>query len=164
MIAITASGFIAAKPELQLLSRENCKCEFRVLSTRRVKSKDSGEWQSVFESAAFVAWGEDARRVAESLDKGSNVNCTGIQETSSWTKPGGEVAYSTKYRLTHFTKVYTPKRDASEPRGSSQPPRRSETPPRQPEFEAGDERDHSSYEHEHSSGTAKPADQQYLSM
>lgn len=102
MISITASGFIAGKPELQLVgAKRSRKCEFAVVDTRR--AFHNGEWQDVWERVTFVAWDEEAERIASTLDKGFTVCCTGLQETSPWTDSAGVTKKSVKYRLTAWS-------------------------------------------------------------
>lgn len=99
MITITASGFIAKKPELQLVgAKRTPKCEFDVVDSRR-EWRD-GQWETVWERATFVAWSEEAEKVAERLDKGYVVTCTGLQETSIWTDSSQTKRKTVKYKLT----------------------------------------------------------------
>ena len=99
MITITAAGFIGEKPELLLVGANNtAKCEFDVVWGRREYKR--GEWVTAWERATFVAWEAEAERIAERLDKGSTVTCTGLQETSTWQDKEGQKHRTTKYRLT----------------------------------------------------------------
>lgn len=101
MITCFAHGFIAEKPAVEMVGARSCKCEFNVLSSRSVKRGDG--WETVWERATFVAWDDEAERVATRLDKGSRVTCTGTQETSSWNDQSGKKRYITKYRLTSWS-------------------------------------------------------------
>jgi single-stranded DNA-binding protein len=99
MITITASGFIARKPELVLVgAKRTPKCEFTVCDVRR--DFQNGEWVDVWEYVTFVAWREEAEKVASRLDKGHTITCTGLQETSTWTDQQQVKHKSVKYRLT----------------------------------------------------------------
>ncbi len=99
MITIVATGFIPAKPELLLVgNKRRKKCEFTVVDSRRAWA--DGGWETVWERAVFVAWDEEAERVASTLDKGTNVTCTGMQETSKWVDNSGQARQAVKYRLT----------------------------------------------------------------
>lgn len=101
MITITAAGFLAEKPVLTVVSPTRCVCEFTVLSSR--SKKREGEWVKVWERAVFFVWGEEAEKVAKYLDKGSDVVCTGVQETETWTPRGTtETRFITKYKLTSW--------------------------------------------------------------
>ena len=99
MISITAAGFIGEKPELLLVGSNNtAKCEFDVVWGRREYKR--GEWVTAWERATFVAWEAEAEKIAERLDKGFNVTCTGLQETSTWQDKAGQKHRTIKYRLT----------------------------------------------------------------
>lgn len=100
MITITAHGFLAQKPELALVSASNSKCEFTVLWPRQARRNNS--WDTVWERAVFVAWNDDAEKIASRLDKGTTVTCTGLQETSQWEDKTGQKRFTTKYRLTSW--------------------------------------------------------------
>lgn len=98
MITINAAGFIPAKPELQLVGpKRQHKCEFTVVAQRRHFVK--GELETVWERAVFVAWDEEADRIASTLDKGMDVHCTGTQETSKWTDGGGQQRQTVRFKL-----------------------------------------------------------------
>lgn len=102
MISCFASGFIAEKPAVLMVSANQCKCEFTVLWSRPVRR--DGVWETVWERAVFVAWDEEAERVASRLDKGSRVTCTGTQETSSWLDGASQQRrYKTIYRLASWS-------------------------------------------------------------
>jgi single-stranded DNA-binding protein len=99
MISIFASGFIPAKPELLLVgNKRRKKCDFTVVDSRRAWV--DGGWETVWERVVFVAWDEEAEKVASMLDKGTNVSCTGVQETSKWSDGSGQTRQAVKYRLT----------------------------------------------------------------
>lgn len=100
MITCFAHGFIPDKPTVELIGANKAKCEFTVVSQRSVRRGEN--WETVWERAIFVAWDEEAERVASRLDKGTNVTCTGNQETSHWTDASGAKRYITKYRLTSW--------------------------------------------------------------
>ena len=101
MITRFAHGFIAEKPTVEMVGLRSCKCEFNALWSRREKRGDA--WETVWERATFVAWDDEAERVASRLDKGSRVTCTGTQETKSGNDPTGKKRYITKYRLTSWS-------------------------------------------------------------
>ena len=106
MIVVTATGFIGEKP--MLISFKNAdKVEFDVISSSRIKS--GGEWVTQFERATFVAWGEDAIRIAELLDRGQVVTATGVQKTSKWTDDSGQTRSKVRYELMRWERVFMPK-------------------------------------------------------
>ena len=107
MISVTATGFIGEKPQLQVVSATSQKVEFDVIWGRRAFS--AGQWKTAWERATFVAWGEEAERIAGSLDKGSNVSCTGLQETSDWADRDGNKRSKVKFRLTAWIKHHNPR-------------------------------------------------------
>jgi single-stranded DNA-binding protein len=115
MITCFAHGFIAEKPAVEMVGAGSCKCEFNVLWSRSVKR--GGSWDTVWERATFVAWNDEAERVASRLDKGSRVTCTGTQETHSWDDQSGRKRYITKYRLTSWS-VEPQRQQPSEGRSS----------------------------------------------
>lgn len=100
MITVIAVGYCPRQPELRVLSETAVKCEFEVLSKRNVK--EGGNWVSVIESATFVAWNDQARRLAEHLTAGREITATGRQETSRWTDATGVKKSRVVFRLTDF--------------------------------------------------------------
>lgn len=119
MITCFAHGFLAEKPTIEMVGARSCKCEFNVLWSRSVKRGEA--WDTVWERATFVAWDEEAERVASRLDKGSRVTCTGTQETHSWNDQTGKKRYITKYRLTSWS--VEPQRQQQQGEGRSSAPR-----------------------------------------
>lgn len=108
MISVTAHGFIGEKPQLQVVGASSQKVEFDVIWDRRAYS--AGEWRTHWERATFFAWGEEAENIASLLEKGDNVSCTGLQETSEWIdKPSQQKRFKTKYRLTAWIKNRKPR-------------------------------------------------------
>lgn len=127
MIEVTAVGFIAEKPELQLVgAKRQRKCEFDVVWGRR----DFSKRETVYERATFFAWDDDAQRIAELLDKGADVKCIGIQETYMWTPPNEtRKRRIVKYRLVWWEKVFRgSQQDRSESHGGQQAPRSERRP------------------------------------
>jgi single-stranded DNA-binding protein len=129
MITITASGFVPRKPELQLVgAKRTPKCEFDVLDSRRTLV--AGQWESVWESVTFVAWAEEAESIAERLDKGYQITCTGLQETSHWTDQAGAKHKAIRYRLTAWDSKPPRQNEAGDGR-QQQPEREQQHPARQ---------------------------------
>lgn len=151
MITVTAVGFIGEKPVLQMVGRDSQKVEFDVIWNRR--ASQAGAWKTVWERATFVAWGEEAENIATTLEKGNNVSCTGLQETSEWMDASGTKKYKARYRLTAWIRHHTarPQQEESQGRQSSaghsesragRPPRHEAPEPGQREsFDQGDDRE-----------------------
>ncbi|MDO8279822.1 MAG: single-stranded DNA-binding protein [Burkholderiaceae bacterium] len=132
MISIFASGFIAGKPELQLVgSKRIRKCEFAVCDIRRAHL--NGDWHDVWERVTFVAWDDEAEKIASTLDKGFNVSCTGLQETHEWVDAAGAKRKVVKYKLTAWWIERKPRlatdRDAAPPSAAQQSGRRMPSSP-----------------------------------
>ena len=107
MIKVLATGFIAQKPELQLVgAKRTPKCEFDVCWDRR--QFVNGNWEPAWERATFVAWEAEAEKIAERLDKGTTVDCIGVQETSHWVDQSQQKRKSIKHRLLAWNIVRTP--------------------------------------------------------
>lgn len=105
MISISVTGVLVAKPFVELVGDSNSRrCEFTVFDMRRLRV--SGQWQPVWERVVFVAWDEEADRVALIMNKGTHVSCTGLQETHQWVDPQGDRRLSVKYRLTAWSVNY----------------------------------------------------------
>lgn len=104
MIVVTAVGFIADKPKLNVFPNSQ-NCEFDVVSTRR--EKQGNEWVSVYERATFIVWGEEAERIASRLDRGHVVTATGRQKTSKWTDGQGIQRSKIKFDLLSWEKLHT---------------------------------------------------------
>ncbi len=101
MICIFATGFIGEKPELVYVgSNQKRKCEFDVVSERPVRQGDG--WGKTWERATFVAWDEEAEKIASTLEKGYTVTCTGNQETSRYADDAGAARKAVRYRLTSW--------------------------------------------------------------
>jgi single-stranded DNA-binding protein len=105
MISISVSGVLVAKPQVvHVGSSISRKCEFTVFDLRRVRVADA--WQPVWERVVFVAWDDEADRVALIMSKGAHVSCTGLQETHQWVDRQGERRLAVKYRLTAWSVNY----------------------------------------------------------
>ncbi len=99
MMTITATGLIPQKPELLLVGKRHArKCEFTVVDSRWIPV--DGKYRSVWERVVFVAWDDQAEKLASSLEPGCHVCCTGLLETERWEDKHGQKRYSPRYRLT----------------------------------------------------------------
>jgi single-stranded DNA-binding protein len=130
MITITAVGFIPEKPAVVLVGTKRArKCEFDVVWARRVWT--NGEWRTCWERATFMAWDDEAEKVAERLDKGNDVTCIGTQETSEWMPSGAtKKERRVKYALVSWVKY--PKQAANRQEGHGQDNARSRPPASEP--------------------------------
>jgi single-stranded DNA-binding protein len=95
-----AHGYVAKQPELQQFNANTVKVEFDLLDKRYIRV--NSEWKQVIESAKFVAWGDDARRLSEQLIPGRTLSVTGQQETSRWTDDQGTERHKTVYKVLSF--------------------------------------------------------------
>lgn len=99
MMTITATGLIPRKPELLLVGKRHArKCEFVVVDSRWIPV--DGKYQPVWERVVFVAWDDQAEKLAASLEPGCHVCCTGLLETERWEDKHGQKRFSPRYRLT----------------------------------------------------------------
>lgn len=99
MMTITATGLIPQKPELLLVGKRHArKCEFVVVDSRWIPV--DGKYRPVWERVVFVAWDDQAEKLASSLEPGCHVCCTGLLETERWEDKHGQKRFSPRYRLT----------------------------------------------------------------
>lgn len=87
--AVTLTGRLVRDPELTYSAKGNAVARFSVVTSRRVKDRDSGEWRD--DSVTFwdcVAFGQFAENIAESLLKGTGVIVTGHAYQEEWEKEG----------------------------------------------------------------------------
>jgi single-stranded DNA-binding protein len=102
MMTITATGFIAQQPELLTVGdRHARKCEVAVVDSRWISV--NGNAQRIWERVVFVAWDEQAEKLASILETGSHVCCTGLLETHHWTDKKGNRRSNPRYRLTAWS-------------------------------------------------------------
>jgi single-stranded DNA-binding protein len=97
-----------------MVNPSTSKVEFEILDRRSVKV--SGQWENVFESATFVAWNEDAERIAEMFTSGREVWAIGRQETSRYEVEGVKKRRIT-YRVVDWGIVRRKEEGAGEQRG-----------------------------------------------
>ena len=106
MIHLTAYGYVPQQPKLVMVNTNNAKVEFEILDRRSVKV--NGQWETVFESATFVAWNEDAERIAEMFTMGREVWAVGRQETSRYEQDGVKKR-RVLYRVVDYGVIRRPK-------------------------------------------------------
>lgn len=101
-IKIFAEGFIPDQPPLQQVG-QTVKCEFDVCAKRSVKKRDGSGFEDLAEYVTFVAWGEEAEKLSDTLVPGREVSVIGIQETSRWVDQATQQKRSRKvYKLIHL--------------------------------------------------------------
>jgi single-strand DNA-binding protein len=94
---VTLCGRMVRDPEMSYSQKGTAVARFAVVTSRRVKDRDSGEWRD--ESTSFwecVAFGQMAENIAESLEKGTAVLVTGHAAQEKWTNKEGEPRTSWK--------------------------------------------------------------------
>lgn len=101
-IKIFAEGFIPDQPPLQPVG-QSFKCEFDVCAKRSVRKRDGTGFEDVPEYVTFVAWGDEAVKLSDTLVPGREVSAIGIQETSHWVDQNTQQKRSRKvYKLIHL--------------------------------------------------------------
>ncbi len=102
MISITATGRLAAQPELKMISGGHQVCEFRLLDSRFYKG------QEITEAVTFFCYGEMAEEFCSTTVKGQEISATGTQETQTYTPADGPTRNYVKYRLSWFSRGRKP--------------------------------------------------------
>lgn len=101
-----SDGFIAKQPPLIQVGN-TVKIEFDICSKRSARDRKGSGWIEIPEYVSFVAWGEEAERLADKLVPGREVSAIGLQETSSWTdKTTGHERSKVLFRLVHLDFVH----------------------------------------------------------
>ncbi len=88
---VTLTGRLTRDPELKYSANGKPVARFSVVTSRRVKDQQTGEWRD--DSVSFwdcVAFGQQAENVAESLVKGTAVIVTGRAAQQTWETREGE--------------------------------------------------------------------------
>src|SRR5690348_10355103 len=93
---ITITGRLAADPELRFAASGTAMCNISVPDQKRVKNKDTQEWEDASATTWFrvTVFKEAAEALAEQARKGDNVVVTGRLITREWTNKDGEVKSS----------------------------------------------------------------------
>lgn len=102
MISISATGRLAAQPELKMIPGGSQVCEFRLLDSRYHKG------QEVTEAVTFFCYGEMAEEFCSTTVKGQEISATGTQETQTYTPADGPTRTYVKYRLSWFSRGRKP--------------------------------------------------------
>lgn len=86
---VSIEGNVTRDPELKFTQQGKAIAKFGVVTSRRVKDQNSGEWSDADTSFWDVsAFGEMAENICESVSKGTRVIVTGIMRQESWEKEG----------------------------------------------------------------------------
>jgi len=94
---VTLRGRLTKDPEMRYSSAGKCVTKFSVVTSRRVKDQQTGEWSDV--DTTFwdcVAFGQLAENCAGSLEKGTAVVVSGNVAQEEWTTREGEKRRSMK--------------------------------------------------------------------
>lgn len=93
---ITITGRLAADPELRFAASGTAMCNISVPDQKRVKNKDTNEWEDASATTWFrvTVFKDAAEALAEQARKGDNVVVTGRLITREWTSKDGEVKSS----------------------------------------------------------------------
>ena len=94
---VTLRGRLTRDPEMRYSAAGKPVCKFAVVTSRRVKDQQTGEWSDA--DTTFwdcVAFGQTAENAAESLEKGTAVIVTGNAAQEEWTTKDGEKRRSMK--------------------------------------------------------------------
>ena len=95
--SVTLRGRLTRDPEMRYSGSGKCVTKFAVVTSRRFKNDQSGEWED--RDTTFwdcVAFGQLAENCAESLEKGTAVVVTGNAAQEEWTTKEGEKRKSMK--------------------------------------------------------------------
>lgn len=94
---VTLRGRLTRDPEIRYAASGTPVATFAVVTSRRVKDAQTGEWSD--KDTTFwdcVAFGQIAENAAESLEKGTAVIVTGNAAVEEWTGRDGEARKSMK--------------------------------------------------------------------
>lgn len=93
---ITITGRLSADPDLRFAASGTAMCNISVPDQKRVKNRDTGEWEDASATTWFrvTVFREAAEALAEQARKGDTVVVTGRLITREWTNKDGEVKSS----------------------------------------------------------------------
>jgi single-strand DNA-binding protein len=88
---VTLTGRLTADPELRFSAKGSPVAKFTVVTSRRVRDAQSGEWSDADTSFwDCVAFGQLAENIAESLTRGTAVLVAGRAAQRTWETKEGE--------------------------------------------------------------------------
>jgi single-strand DNA-binding protein len=88
---VSLTGRLVADPELRFSAKGSPVARFTVVTSRRVKDQQSGEWSDADTSFwDCVAFGQLAENIAESVGKGTSVLVAGRAAQRTWETKEGE--------------------------------------------------------------------------
>jgi single-strand DNA-binding protein len=88
---VNLTGRLTADPEMRFSAKGSPVAKFTVVTSRRVRDAQSGEWSDADTSFwDCVAFGQLAENIAESLTKGTAVLVTGRAAQRTWETKEGE--------------------------------------------------------------------------
>jgi len=94
---VTLTGRLTRDPDLKFSQAGKAVARFSVVTSRRVKDQQTGEWSdSDVTYWDCVAFGELASNITDSLTKGTGVIVTGHASQEEWTTKDGEKRKSLK--------------------------------------------------------------------
>jgi single-strand DNA-binding protein len=136
---VTLTGRLTRDPDVKFSPAGKAVARFAVVTSRRVKDRDSGEWSDA--DTTFwdcVAFGELAQNIADSLEKGTAVIVTGHASQEEWEKDGQkrrsmkviaeDVAASLRWASAKVMKAGQQSADTSKPAPRDENPFDSEPP------------------------------------
>lgn len=96
-IQVTLTGRLTRDPEMKFSANGKQVTRFSVVTSRRFKNQQSGEWED--RDTTFwecVAFGQLAENIAESLERGMSVIVTGSASSEEWEAKDGTKRRSMK--------------------------------------------------------------------
>jgi single-strand DNA-binding protein len=129
---VNLTGRVVADPELRFSAKGQPVAKFAVVTSRRVRDSQTGEWSDADTSFwDCVAFGQLAENIAESLGKGTAVLVSGRAAQEEWeTKDGqkrrsikvtaDEVAPSLRFATAKVSKVARSKPEGNGGRGQGE--------------------------------------------
>lgn len=83
-------GNLTDDPELRFTSSGQALAKFTLAVNRRWQNRSTNEWQEDTSFIRCTCWGEQAERIAESLQKGARTIVTGRLQENKWETKEGE--------------------------------------------------------------------------
>ncbi len=107
---VSLIGRLGAQPEVLTFDSGKTLARFSLATNESYKSKD-GEWQEITQWHNLTAWGRTAERVAEVLNKGSEVLVEGRIVNNSYETKEGEKRFGTNIEINGFLVLSTKNTD-----------------------------------------------------